>query len=161
MGQKFFASNDTFTWPNGAVGHRPGGPMDCLGPYAKVKNCPVHGTTVRLTCYAADYADTAFSVPASTRYKGKHIKGYFSHSDDGVEFHVMDPFKKHFGELGPNPEQMEAILAFKERHGRFWKTKLGDMWLDGRDASQPGGHLLRQVRNTFGPQWLANFKENA
>ena len=94
MGQKFYASpKDTFEFVNGAVGHRPGGPFDCLGPYAKVRNCPIHGTSLRLTCYATGYADTYFSVPACTRYKGKHVRGYFSLDDGAIEFHVMDSHK--------------------------------------------------------------------
>ena len=94
MAQKFYASPvDTFTWPNGAVGHRPGGPFDCLGPYAKVKNCPIQGLERRLTCYATGSPDTYFSVPACTRYRGQHIRGYFSVSDIGTEFRVMDSHK--------------------------------------------------------------------
>lgn len=60
MAQRFYASpTDTFTSPNGAVGHRTGaGSFECLGPYAKVSNCPIAGTTLRLTCYATGYADT-------------------------------------------------------------------------------------------------------
>lgn len=90
MSQRFYASNDTFTWPNGAIGHRPGGSFDCLGPYAKVKNCPIDGTDLRLTCYAQNYADTFFSIPADTRRKGKRIKGFFTTRDDGVVFVPYD-----------------------------------------------------------------------
>jgi hypothetical protein len=87
MSQRFYAHpTDTFTWPNGAIGHRPGGPFDCLGPYAKVVNCPIDGTDLRLTCYAQNYADTFFSVPAATRRKGKRIKGFFTTRNDGVVF---------------------------------------------------------------------------
>lgn len=97
MSQKFYASlDDTFTSPNGAVGYRPGGPMDCLGPYAKVSNCPVKGTDVRLTCYASGFADTAFSVPATTRYKGHHIRGYFTSDEEGTVFNVVDAHKHYF-----------------------------------------------------------------
>lgn len=97
MGQKFYASpTNTFTWPNGAIGHRSGGSFDCLGPFAKVCNCPISGTDKRLTCYATGYADTYFSVPACTRYRGKHIRGYFTICDDGVEFRVMDSHKHLF-----------------------------------------------------------------
>lgn len=97
MGQKFYASPDnTFISANGAIGHRSGGSFDCLGPYAKVRNCVIEGTDVRLTCYATGYADTYFSIPACTRYKGKHIKGYFTSRDDGVVFCVMDSSKHHF-----------------------------------------------------------------
>jgi hypothetical protein len=94
MAQVFYASpSDTFTSPNGAIGYRPGGPMDCLGPYAKVVNCPIKGTDLRLTCYATGYADTAFSIPACTRRKGKHVRGYFSTDEEGTVFNVMDSHK--------------------------------------------------------------------
>lgn len=90
MSQVFYASKDTFTWPNGAVGYRPGGPFDCLGPFAKVKNCPIDGTDLRLTCYASGYADTWFSVPANTRRKGKHVRGFFTTEGDNVKFVPYD-----------------------------------------------------------------------
>lgn len=89
-GQRFYASADTFTWPNGAVGHRPGGPFDCLGPYAIVRNCPVKGIERRYTCYATGYADMFFSVPACTSIKGKRVRGFFSMSDAGIEFTPMN-----------------------------------------------------------------------
>lgn len=98
MGQKFYASpRDTFTCPNGAIGYRPGGSFDCLGPYAKVKNCPIEGTDLRLTAYATDYADTYFSVPAYTRRKGQRISGFFIHREDGI---VFVPHSKHDTFLG-------------------------------------------------------------
>lgn len=97
MAQKFYASpTDTFTWPNGAIGHRSGSSFDCQGPYAKVRNCPVivgDQEVARLTCYATGYADTAFSVPACTRSRGKYVRGYFAHDDDGVQFRVIDSHK--------------------------------------------------------------------
>ena len=100
MGQIFYASpSDAFVWPNGATGYRPGGPMDCLGPYAKVKNCPVivgDREVTRLTCYATGYADTFFSIPACTRHKGKHVRGYFASDDAGLTFRVMDSSKHLF-----------------------------------------------------------------
>ena len=93
--QKFYASpRDSFTWPNGAVGYRPGGPFDCLGPFARVVNCPIEGTDgLRLTCYATAYADTFFSIPACTRHKGRYISGYFTQSETGVVFRPMDRHK--------------------------------------------------------------------
>jgi len=71
--------------------------FDCLGPFAKVQNCPIAGTGIRLTCYATNYADTYFSVPAETRYKGKRIIGYFSMDGGAVEFRVMDSHKTFVG----------------------------------------------------------------
>jgi hypothetical protein len=82
MSQRFIA-REPFQFTNGALGWRPGGPMDSLGPWAKVQNCPIAGTGLRRTCYATNYADTFYSVPAVTRYKGKRINGYFSQSMDG------------------------------------------------------------------------------
>jgi len=92
--QRFYASpSDTMTWSNGAIGHRPGGPFDCLGPFAKVLNCPVRGTPLRRTVYAQGYADTFFSIPAACKIKGKRIKGFITSVDGGVEF---VPYDRHF-----------------------------------------------------------------
>ncbi len=98
--QKFYAHpTDTMEFTNGAIGHRSGGSFDCLGPYAKVRNCPVKGTELRLTCYATGYADTYFSVPAATRYKGKHIGGFFMMDDDrGITF---VPYNRFLPRLAP------------------------------------------------------------
>lgn len=88
MAQRFVA-RERFEFSNGAIGWRPGGPFDCLGPYAKVENCPIAGTDLRRTAYATGYADTHFSVPAETRYKGQRIKGYFSLDDGAIEFRPL------------------------------------------------------------------------
>ena len=98
--QKFIA-REKFEFSNGAIGYRPGGAFDCLGPWAKVKNCPivVNGVEVdRLTCYATGYANTYFSVPACTRKRGNYVRGYFTQSNNGgAEFHVMNSHKFIFG----------------------------------------------------------------
>lgn len=96
--QRFYASNDTFTWPDGAIGHRTGaGPFDCLGPYAKVRNCRIEGTDRRVTAYATGYADTAFSTPAACKVRGRYVGGFFAKAneigDDSITFHVYDRFK--------------------------------------------------------------------
>jgi hypothetical protein len=85
MAQVFIAC-EPFKFSNGATGWRPGGSFDCLGPYAKVQNCPVAGEPRRYTCYATGYADTMFSVPACTRIRGKHIRGIFTMNDGAIEF---------------------------------------------------------------------------
>lgn len=85
MGQVFLA-RESVHFPNGAIGYRPGGPFDCLGPYAKVKNCPVEGHSRRYTCYASSYADSFFSIPANTRIRGKHIRGFFNSTPEGPVF---------------------------------------------------------------------------
>lgn len=98
--QKFRAT-DRREFSNGAVGWAPGGPMDCLGPYAKVQNCPVFagGKEVgRRTCYATGYADTYFSVPACMRWKGKYVGGYFSVEEGSISFHARDRFLHVFQE---------------------------------------------------------------
>jgi len=98
MCQKF-AARESFVFANGAIGWRPGGPMDCLGPWAKVQKCPVAGVPgLTLTCYATGYADTFFSVPACTRYRGHYIGGYFTQDSDGnAEFRPYDRFKARLG----------------------------------------------------------------
>lgn len=88
-GQRFIA-RERFDFPNGAVGWRPGGPFDCLGPYAKVQNCPVNGTKLRRTAYATGYADTFFSVPARCTVGGRTVRGFFALSDGAIEFTPLD-----------------------------------------------------------------------
>lgn len=82
-GQRFRAT-EPCTFSNGAIGWRPGGPFDCLGPYAKVENCPIHNTDLRRTCYATAYADTFFSVPARTQIFGVDVRGYLTSDHDGA-----------------------------------------------------------------------------
>jgi hypothetical protein len=108
--QRFYASpTDTLEHPNGAIGHRPGGSFDCLGPYAKVVNCPVQvgqrensRIVRRLTCYAQNYADTYFSIPAATRYRGHYVRGYFTEDESagGIVFRPMDKYQHLFAREG-------------------------------------------------------------
>ena len=46
-------------------------------------------------------------------------------------------------------DQEDALQAFANNNGRFWKDNLIRLWDKGQDAG-----LLRQVRNNFGPVWL-------
>ena len=50
----------------------------------------------RLTCYATGYADSAFSIPACTRSRGRYVRGYFTGTETGPEFRVMDSHKHIF-----------------------------------------------------------------
>lgn len=89
-----FIAREKFLFSNAAIGWRPGGPFDCLGPFAKVQNCPIAGTPLRRTCYATGYADTYFSIPACMRYCGKYIAGYLTGLDGGgVEFRPYDKYR--------------------------------------------------------------------
>ena len=87
--QKFRAS-EQYKFANGAIGWGPGGCFDCLGPYAKVQNCPIAGTEEKRTAYATNYADTFFSIPAQCRYQGKIIKGFFTVEDDNCVFNPIN-----------------------------------------------------------------------
>ena len=101
-GQRFVA-RERFDFPNGAIGWRPGGPFDCLGPWAKVQECPIAGTTLRRTAYATGYADTFFSVPARCTIGGRSVRGYLTTDNDGgAEFRVLD------SELHKLPEGCQA-----------------------------------------------------
>jgi len=83
MSMQRFLAREPFTFSNGAIGWRPGGPMDCVGPFAKVEHCPIDGTALKRTCYATGYADTMFSIPACTRVRGKYVGGFFTVDCDG------------------------------------------------------------------------------
>ncbi len=54
-----------------------------------------------------------------------------------------------------NTEQRAAIIQFRERFGRNWKSKLMAGWLR---AAYPGA--LQQIRNELGPEWLVKVKES-
>lgn len=60
--------------------------------------------------------------------------------------------------MNPSHEQLEALRAFAKKHGRYWKRKLGLLWATGADVAESGGPYLRQLRNIYGPEWLAKFK---
>lgn len=93
---QIFRAIEPRSFPNGATGWAPGGPFDCLGPYAKVENCPikVDGEIIGTrTCYASNYADTMFSVPARTRWKGQYISGFFTSDENGPVFNPYDKYK--------------------------------------------------------------------
>ena len=55
-------------------------------------------------------------------------------------------------------EQDAAIQAYAEYHGKNWKKQLLEDWLNGKDTRFNNGHLLRQVRNQFGPKWLEEYR---
>jgi hypothetical protein len=59
---------------------------------------------------------------------------------------------------GIEDAQVAALLGFRERHGRSWKTDLWAAWMNGSDASEPGGAALRELRNRRGPSWLDGLK---
>ena len=85
-----YCANVKHEFANGAIGYAPSGSMDPVGPFAKVQNCPVEGFDRRYTCYATGPADTFFSIPACTRIKGKHVRGFFVLRDGSPEFRAAD-----------------------------------------------------------------------
>ena len=55
---------------------------------AKVTDCRLNmAGTPRRAVYVTGEPDTWFSIPASTRYMGKRVKGYLTNDDDGFIFH--------------------------------------------------------------------------
>jgi hypothetical protein len=92
-----FLAREPHTFSNGAVGWRPGGPMQSIGPFAKVEHCPIEGTDLKRTAYATGYADTFFSIPACTRVRGRYIGGFFMvDSDGGI---IFCPYKRFLDRL--------------------------------------------------------------
>lgn len=56
------------------------------------------------------------------------------------------------------PEQRDALNKFAAKYGRYWKSKLREMWFNGRDAQLEDGGYLRQVRNQQPPGFLNKFR---
>lgn len=44
-------------------------------------------------------------------------------------------------------EELRALLAFRQRHGRGWKATLLLRWSAGTDTDEPGSSHLRHLRN--------------
>ena len=62
----------------------------------------------------------------------------------------------------PTSEELTALREYAELKGADWKAKLGADWLHGREVNAiPDGHLLRRIRNNFGPKWLINYEGEA
>lgn len=58
-------------------------------------------------------------------------------------------------------EQLNTLYAYAKANGRTWKAKLNDAWVAGGYDATTGNYIdasLQQIRNTFGPSWLANFR---
>jgi hypothetical protein len=53
-----------------------------------------------------------------------------------------------------DPQEREAIIQFRQEHGRRWKHHLLQGWMR---AAFPGP--LQRIRNNFGPEWLVRVKE--
>lgn len=48
-------------------------------------------------------------------------------------------------------EELRTLVDFRRRNGRRWKSKLLDLYLFGKDDSEPNGAALRWIRNRQGP----------
>ncbi len=58
----------------------------------------------------------------------------------------------------PSPEQILTLQAWARSNGRTWKQALRAAWESGNYQGFAAYPYLQQVRNTFGPSWLARFK---
>lgn len=55
-------------------------------------------------------------------------------------------------------DQREALVRFKGKQGRYWKSRLVALWINGRDERAEDSALLRQVRNSLGVDGLSKVK---
>lgn len=55
-------------------------------------------------------------------------------------------------------EQYEALHKFAKTYGRRWKSTLNSCWETGYYGSDDDSASLQQIRNNFGPSWLARFR---
>ena len=49
---------------------------------------------------------------------------------------------------------LAALLDWRKRNGRRWKTALWAAWMNGRDELDQHGPSLRRIRNQLGSTWL-------
>ncbi len=64
--------------------------------------------------------------------------------------------------IQPTPEQLNMLERFADIYGRQWKRKLTEAWMNGAErklvSRDDDAVLLRQIRNTFGPRWLKQYR---
>ncbi|RYC83563.1 hypothetical protein BFJ63_vAg13510 [Fusarium oxysporum f. sp. narcissi] len=53
--------------------------------------------------------------------------------------------------LEPTSAQVDALRGFAQRHGRYWKSKLKALWIDGKEERHPDAYLLRQTHSLEQP----------
>lgn len=82
---------------------------------------------------------------------GYEVTAQFPVGEGAQAFHMKDNWIER---IKLTPEQAARIKLFAESYGEEWKDELLGFWLTGKDAQLKDGHLLRQVRNQFGPRWL-------
>jgi len=58
----------------------------------------------------------------------------------------------------PSAAQIAALVAFAASYGRNWKSSVNQAWMTGNYHGFTAYPYLQQVRNQFGPSWLARFK---
>ena len=58
-------------------------------------------------------------------------------------------------------DELRTLIAFRKRYGRRWKSKLLDLYLFGKDDSEPDGAGLRRIRNRQGPSRVHALKTSA
>jgi len=56
-------------------------------------------------------------------------------------------------------EELRTLIDFRRRNGRRWRSKLLDLYLFGKDDSEPNGASLRHIRNRQGPSRVATLSE--
>jgi hypothetical protein len=55
-------------------------------------------------------------------------------------------------------EHLQCLKRFVLKHMDGWKLALSEQWFAGTEAQgNPDGHLLRQLRNNAGLEWLHGF----
>lgn len=58
-------------------------------------------------------------------------------------------------------EELLTLIEFRRRNGRRWKSKLLDLYLFGKDDSEPNGAGLRHIRNRQGPSRVHSLSRTA
>lgn len=97
----------------------------------------------------------------------KHLPGFNRHEGERAsskllvaasEIDQTRPVAKDEDAFDLSEKQRTAVIAFRDTYGRYWKSKLRECWMKAeypRGLPEDHAALLQQVRNQFGPEWLA------
>lgn len=97
---------------------------------------------------------------ASMRAEYKAVQGDLT----AIIAHAKDSAKSLVGPSADlTREQREALMAYREGHGRDWKENLSNAWATGKykGVSKDHSAALQQIRNTLGPEWLTSLDDKS
>lgn len=125
----------------------------------------VFGGTGEPRSYSVNESDQVVIGRTEIRLLGslEAIEAHFASAEMAVPPLTLVERRNPMAKVSPEPtmDMWRALIAFRTRYGRIWKSALAMRWMNGTDENEPLGASLRELRNHFGPSWLHALRRRA